>query len=179
MLERVADLYAHIFLFLSGAMDWIMEKRHRRMLDSFNENFRKRFDDEVTAIKDKAEHIRSLAGQSSRAELRATRLIVEELERDLRLGLEGEARRQAEMTHFREEIKKEFSQERQQMREGQRQLGACLNLMLQEGAMRSLQANRMIYIPLQLSDPLQLAFTAAHPAQGTGYFSPMVFVWNC
>lgn len=70
------DLYAHIFLFLTSTMDWLIEKRYKRMLDSFNENFSKRFDDEVNVIKHKGELIRNLAAQSSRAELRATRLTV-------------------------------------------------------------------------------------------------------
>ncbi|KID84925.1 hypothetical protein MGU_07892 [Metarhizium guizhouense ARSEF 977] len=44
--------------------------------------------------------MRSIAARGSRAEVRATRLMVEDLERDASIGLEGEARNRAEVKHF-------------------------------------------------------------------------------
>lgn len=104
MLEKVADLYAHIFLFLSGFMDWIMRKRRKRLLDSFNENAFTRFESDIKAINDKAAAIRHQVEQNSRAEVReirltaeGTQLCVDGMARDIRVGLEGMARHQAEM----------------------------------------------------------------------------------
>ncbi|KEZ43260.1 hypothetical protein SAPIO_CDS4959 [Scedosporium apiospermum] len=104
MLEKVADLYAHIFLFLSGFMDWIMRKRRKRLLDSFNEKAVTRFESDIKAINDKAAAIRHHVEQSSRAEVReirltaeGTQLCVDGMARDIRVGLEGMARHQAEM----------------------------------------------------------------------------------
>jgi hypothetical protein len=153
MLELVADLYAHILLFLSGTMDWIMEKRRKRLLDSFNENFRLRFDHEIANIKQKSERIRNLAEQSSRAELRVTRLTLEDLGQDIRIGLEGDARHRAEMKVFAERIEQELleaGREREQLREERRQLAGFLKHMLQDNAMSSFQARRNAFGPLQL-----------------------------
>ncbi|KAF2104705.1 hypothetical protein NA57DRAFT_70913 [Rhizodiscina lignyota] len=165
MLEGVADLYSHVFLFLSNVMDWMMEKRHRRLLDSFNENLRKTFDDQIQAISKRAEQIRHVAEQSSRAETRSTRLIgesthaqlremkqtIDKLERDMRLGLEGEARRMAEQSYFEARREREFlemKREREQITEGWRQLVAYTKNMLQDGAMRSIKDRN--YVPFQI-----------------------------
>jgi hypothetical protein len=169
MLERIADLYAHIFLFLTSTMDWLMEKRYKRMLDSFNENFSKRFDDEVGVIKHKAELIRNLAAQSSRVELRATRLTVEDMRRDVRIGLEADARHQAEMRYSMQRIEKEMAgakKEREQINEGWQQLAIITKQMLQEGAMVWLSTNRAVS-PLQLLDGAETPFYGTQNPRGT------------
>ena len=116
MIQLVVDLYAHIFVFLSDVMDWVTEKRRKRLLDSFNESLLQKFEGQIDKIKSKSEMIRNRAAQSSRAEQRATRLELEGLSRDVRLGLQGEERRHAEMTCFAQRIEKEFVQ---QQRTGQ------------------------------------------------------------
>ncbi|KAL4894972.1 hypothetical protein BDV59DRAFT_174226 [Aspergillus ambiguus] len=154
MLELVVDLYAHVFLYLSSVMDWIMEKRHRRLLDSFNENFSKRFSNEVSNISHKAEEIRRRAEIGSWAETRSIRLDVEEVKRDVRLGLEGTARNLAERRYFEDQMIRE-AQEAQEYREQSRimwaQLSGFVKNMLAAGAMESIQGNKTVYIPLQLS----------------------------
>ncbi|KAI1644423.1 uncharacterized protein F4817DRAFT_346889 [Daldinia loculata] len=141
MLELVADFYAHVFIFLSDTMDWISEKRRKRLLDSFNENFYKKFENQVETIRHKSDMIRNLAAQSSRAEQRVTRLVVEDLAQDIRLGLTGEERRHAETIYAAEKIEKELSEgrrERQLLREEERQfkqLADRLTSMLQDKAM--------------------------------------------
>ncbi|KAI1659700.1 hypothetical protein F4813DRAFT_351692 [Daldinia decipiens] len=141
MTKLVADLYAHIFIFLSDTMDWITEKRRKRLLDSFNENFYKRFESQVETIRHKSDMIRNLAAQSSHAEQRVTRLTVEDLAQDIRLGLVGEERRHAEIVYVAEKIEKELSEgrrERQLLREeGQqfKQLADRLTSMLRDKAM--------------------------------------------
>ncbi|KAF9891837.1 hypothetical protein FE257_003322 [Aspergillus nanangensis] len=154
MLEQVADLYAHIFLFLSSIMDWLTEKRHRRMLDSFNENFNKRFEDEIAAINRKAEALRRRAEYSSHAELRAMRLDLEDMRQDYRIGLEGNARYFAERQHFEERMAREAleaQKEREQSRVRWTQLSGFVKHMLSAGAIESIHSNQTVFIPLQLA----------------------------
>lgn len=113
----VSDLYAHIFLFLVGVMDWIMQKKHRRLLDSFNQNFMTRFKEDIDKIKRQAERIRQVAAQASRAEGRVSRLTLEdtgqqlrELHRDLRVGLEDIARKHAELAYWNELKEREVAE---------------------------------------------------------------------
>ncbi|KAF2432109.1 hypothetical protein EJ08DRAFT_648471 [Tothia fuscella] len=153
MLKKVADLYGHMFLFLSSTMDWMMEKRHKRILDSFNENFNKKFEDEINAIKQKMESIQSLAAQSARGELRVTRLTVDEMRQDIRLGLEGDARDRAERKYFEEQVERELleaQRDREMTRVACRQLVIHLKRMLEQDALSSLQAKSAIFKPLQL-----------------------------
>lgn len=162
MLELVADFYAHVFIFLSDTMDWISEKRRKRLLDSFNENFYKKFENQVETIRHKSDMIRNLAAQSSRAEQRVTRLVVEDLAQDIRLGLTGEERRHAETIYAAEKIEKELSEgrrERQLLREEERQfkqLADRLTSMLQDkamvwiGDMHSIDKSKGIFPPLHI-----------------------------
>ncbi|KAI1502349.1 hypothetical protein F5X99DRAFT_379172 [Biscogniauxia marginata] len=141
MMRLIADFYAHIFIFLSDFMDWITEKRRKRLLDSFNENFYQKFEGQIATIKHKSDMIRNLAAQSSRAEQRVTRLALEELAQDIRVGRTGDERRHAEMAYYAERFERELFEERrarQQLREdGQhfKQLADRLTSMLQDKAM--------------------------------------------
>ncbi|KAI1338624.1 hypothetical protein F5Y15DRAFT_407601 [Xylariaceae sp. FL0016] len=119
MMRLVADVYSQIFLFLSDVMDWVTEKRRKRLLDSFNDNLVQKFENRIVMIKSKSDLIRNLAAQSSRAEQRATRLIVEDMARnvnDLRIGAVGQERRYAHMVYFAGKIESELA-ERQKERE--------------------------------------------------------------
>ncbi|KAI8627667.1 hypothetical protein F5Y19DRAFT_440740 [Xylariaceae sp. FL1651] len=141
MKQLIADLYAHIFVFLSDVMGWITEKRRKRLLDSFNENFYKKFEDQIERIRSKSDRIKNLAAQSSRAEQRVTRLAVEDIARDVRVGLVSEERRHAEVAYMAERIERELSEnrkERELLREdGQnfRRLADRITTMLQDKAM--------------------------------------------
>jgi hypothetical protein len=137
MMQSISELYSLIFLFLSSVMDWLMRKRRKRLLDSFNENLLKTFDTEIKRINEKSAMIRNLVAQSSRAEIRATRLDVEELGRDVRLGLEGDARHRAEMEYWASRIDRELQRthmERTQLTGHFQELTAQLMKMLQERA---------------------------------------------
>ncbi|OJJ42805.1 hypothetical protein ASPZODRAFT_155064 [Penicilliopsis zonata CBS 506.65] len=137
MRQLVADLYAHIFLFLSSVMDWLMEKRYKRMLDSFNESFSARFDNETSAIHHRAGQIRELAERGARAEGRITRLTVEELQSDIRLGLQNRAREQADRVYWEQRIEQQMAHlvERQElMSDAWKQLASAAKQFLQEGA---------------------------------------------
>lgn len=150
MIEKVGDLYAHVFIFLSSYMDWMMRKRATRLLDSFNENIFRKFELDIQKINERSAAIRNLVAQSSRAELRETRLHVESLVRDLRVGQEGEARHRAEMEYFAARIERELAmtrRERRQLEEEGRQvkeLASQLTRMLQERAMEWVEDERVI-----------------------------------
>lgn len=133
MLERVAELYAHVFLFLSCIMDYLAKKSVMRLIDSFNENLCKKFQDEIKLINAKSALMRNIAARGSRAEVRATRLMVEDLGRDVRIGLEGEARNRAEMKHFANLVERELLQA-QRERQEVRQLVVRLTSLLQQDA---------------------------------------------
>lgn len=137
MKKLVANLYEHVFLFLNGVMDWIMQKRIKRLLDSFAGDFNERFEKEITKINEKAERVRNLASQSSRAELRVTRLMTESMSRDLRLGLEGLERYEAEMRLREERIERKMAMDEEQKRQQYArisQLGGCVVVFLEADA---------------------------------------------
>lgn len=145
MKELVVDLYAHIFIFLGSVMDWILEKRFKRLVDSFNESLSKRFESEVKVIRRKAERIRDLAAQSSRAELRATRLTVEGIERDVRVGLVASAREQAEMNYRMKRLESEMAdmvRGREQLDQAWQQLALFAKRMLTDNATGWLRGTR-------------------------------------
>nr|XP_036574813.1 phytanoyl- dioxygenase family protein [Colletotrichum truncatum]KAF6781287.1 phytanoyl- dioxygenase family protein [Colletotrichum truncatum] len=146
MQSLIAELYAHIFLLLTSVMDWMMKKRLKRLLDSFNDDLPSVFENEMGKIKAISDRIRNLAAQKARAELRSTRITAESsasMLRDIRVGLEGDRRHQAEMRHFAESILRE------QMRssdmwaaEKRHQLAVSIVDMLKEEAIGLLEARR-------------------------------------
>ncbi|KUI53386.1 hypothetical protein VP1G_00696 [Cytospora mali] len=143
VIKLVVDLYEHVFLFLSGVMDWIMKKRSRRLLDSFTENFNDQFRDELNNINKKAARIRNIASQGAMAEGRVTRLVLEGLDRDIRLGLEGDMRHQAEMRLFAERIESRLTkaeEDRSLEFERMKNLGGSVVILLEAYAAKWLQA---------------------------------------
>lgn len=146
MLHLVADLYEHVFLFLSSVMDWIMEKRFRRLLDSFSDNFNERFENEIRRINKKAERIRIFATQSLMAETRVTRLLVEGLDRDTRLGLDGDRRHREDMHLFAERIERQLLKAEESRRfqdENMRKLGEAVGVLLKTDASKWLENQRL------------------------------------
>lgn len=105
----MANFYAHIFLFLSDVMEWMTKKRRQRFLDSFNENFNKRFEDQVNKIRDSSEKMSRISVLASQAEVRAIRFNLERLHQDFRLGQEGESREHAEQTRKLEDLERKVS----------------------------------------------------------------------
>ncbi|KAL1605009.1 hypothetical protein SLS60_004552 [Paraconiothyrium brasiliense] len=117
MQRAIADLYAHIFLFLNDTLAWFTEKRRRRLLDSMNENFLQRFEAETENIVRKSEHTKRKAAQMSMAEQRVTRLTLEESSKDLRVGLEGVLRENAETKYYARQFADQFEMQRKEQRE--------------------------------------------------------------
>ncbi|ROW17317.1 hypothetical protein VPNG_01369 [Cytospora leucostoma] len=147
VIKLIADLYEHVFLFLSSVMDWIMKKRTRRLLDSFRENFSEQFANEVKRINEKAARIRNIASQSSMAEGRVTRLLTERIDRDIRLGLEGQRRHQAEMLMYAERLDdrlKKAEEDSRLERERMKNLGGSVVILLESDAAEWLQARAKV-----------------------------------
>lgn len=163
MKRLVADLYEHIFLFLNGVMDWMLEKSFRRLLDSFTENFNERFMDEIDKINKKAERVRIYASQSARAEIRVTRLVTENLSRDVRLGLDERQRHEAEMRLFAERIEKQLSRAEEDRRlqdNRMRLLGGSVIVLLETDAARWLNSQHVRELT-PTGMPISHAFTAS------------------
>lgn len=145
MQRLISDLYAHIFLFLTSVMEWIMQKKYKRLIDSFNQNFIGRFKTEIDTIKNHAERIRQLAAQASRAETRVVRLTgedmgeeIRELRRDIRVGLEEIARERAEAAYrdrLREMEAAGARRDREEIGQRTRFLATWLAQMLQQGSL--------------------------------------------
>ncbi|KAK0753084.1 hypothetical protein B0T18DRAFT_483923 [Schizothecium vesticola] len=153
MLEKVGDLYAHIFIFFSSYMDWMMRRRAKRLLDSFNENLSRKFELDIKKIHERSTIIRNLVAQSSRAEIRATRLQVEEFTRDYRVGQEGSARHHAEMEYVAARIEQELIMARKEPRELKeegrqvKELTSRLTHMLQERATTWIRDQHLRAVP--------------------------------
>ena len=181
MLGLVADLYAHIFLYLSGVMDWLMRKSHRRLLDSFKEDFSQRFDTEITNIRHLAERIRNLGSQNSRIELRALGVDWKEgmevvdgrltgIERDIRIGQAGQARHQADMAFHAILLERELIEarkERERDRKSQQLLITRLTDMLEGRAMTWLRTPESSNIAHLLLEGLPLPAPEHETLTGT------------
>ncbi|KPM34994.1 hypothetical protein AK830_g11574 [Neonectria ditissima] len=170
----------HVFLFLSNVMDLLMRKRFTKMLDSFNDNIYKKFEDDIQKINAKASEIRTIVSQSSRAEVRHTRVQLEQLDRDLRVGLQGDARHRAEMQGYASRIEKRLHQaqiERQELIEAGRQFKELtwrLGFMLEQQGQASLSDRRAeLAASRRLIDFPQanLLMAHSHTLQTTEYLS--------
>ncbi|KAL9614467.1 MAG: hypothetical protein Q9167_001070 [Letrouitia subvulpina] len=89
MQQGIADLYAHIFLFLKNVIDWYLKTSIKRALASLNEDFYRRFEDEISNIKWISSNINRKADHGARSETRYTRLTVENFQEDTRNRLEN------------------------------------------------------------------------------------------
>lgn len=117
LIDKIADLYAHVFVFLSSYMDYLMRKRRTRFMDSFNENSSQNFDTERTRIRSKVSVIRSMVKRGHYAEGRDTRLTVQQMAQDMRVGQEGNERHQAEMRDYAARLERELAHSRRERRE--------------------------------------------------------------
>lgn len=77
----------------------------------------KRFEEDIVLIKSKSAALRNSATQSSRPELRATRLSVKEMKRDLRLGFGGEVQYLREKEYYDRKLEQELRETRKDLRE--------------------------------------------------------------
>ncbi|KAF4921574.1 hypothetical protein CGCVW01_v005933 [Colletotrichum viniferum] len=177
MQTLIAKLYAHIFLLLGSILDWMMKKRIKRLLDSFNENLPSVLDNEMTKIKDISGQIRNLASQKNRAELRSTRLTAESTARDVRAGFEGDKRRHAEMKHYAESILREQSRISELWTaEKQQQLADSIVNMLEERAFRWLESSQTRIQTSHQQLPTTAFMLLDGPAQVSEYTSEAIAI---
>ncbi|TDZ54530.1 Acetylcholinesterase [Colletotrichum trifolii] len=101
------------------------------------------FNTELDKIKDVAQKVRYLGMKKSSAEIRSARLTAENTSRDVRVGLEGSRRHQANMEAFAEQILKEKSQfSAMWSAEKQQQLAQLVVKLLKEEAMQFFEHQR-------------------------------------
>ena len=79
MRQAIGTLYSHIFHFFKSAMEWYQSKSLKKVLNSFNENFYDKFDEQITKIKSISDWLQKKGNLKSRAELRDLRLVVEQM----------------------------------------------------------------------------------------------------
>lgn len=79
MRQAISTLYSHIFHFLRSAMEWYQSKSLKKVLNSFNESFYDRFEEQIVKIKSLSEWLQKKGNLKSRAELRDLRLVVEQM----------------------------------------------------------------------------------------------------
>lgn len=79
MQELIRGLYASVFSFLRKALGWYEEKRSKRLLNSFNENFYEAFSDIIEEIRRIGRLIHTKGIIANHAETRDTRVMVEKI----------------------------------------------------------------------------------------------------
>ncbi|KAG8169420.1 hypothetical protein KVR01_000165 [Diaporthe batatas] len=124
MIKAVSVLYSHIFSLLSDLLNYCSKSSAKRLLDSFNDKLYEEHEAKLGEIRKQGAKIKEIAAQGSHAELRATRIIaedtnitLEELRQDVKVGLEGQARYEAEMLDYAERMEKNMSRMMEQRME--------------------------------------------------------------
>ena len=113
MQHDIADLYAHIFLFLRDTLNWYTKKSIRRVLSSLKEDFYDHFEDQIANIQRISNALNRKAQHASQSELRYTRLLVEDVSRNQRLALGKDEREAAERRYQEQKALMEREREAQ------------------------------------------------------------------
>lgn len=79
MRQAIGTLYSHIFHFLKSAMEWYQSNSLKKVLNSFNESFYDKFEEQIVKIKSLSEWLQKKGDLKSRAELRDLRLVVDQM----------------------------------------------------------------------------------------------------
>ena len=107
----IANFYNAVFLCYGDMIKYYKSSSRRKVLHSVNDKFMDQFKGPLDNIKRLSALVRRAASHGQGAELRVTRLETEALRVDMRVGLEGVARKLAEMQRAQDQLKHE--QERQ------------------------------------------------------------------
>lgn len=169
MICLVSEFYGQVFLFLSDIMEWIMEKKRKRLLKSFKDDLVANFKEDLDLIVKRSERITRLAAQSSRAEGQFVRYKVESLVdrdvEDVRLGTTGLARQLAERQYVEERFQRQearFEASRREDLVRQQRLGQSLKLLLQENLRNDWTQSFLLDIPAGLPSDSQEKFAIYH-----------------
>lgn len=134
--EKIALLYAHVFLFLEDIMKWYLtvEITLLRLRNSFRQTFNQQLEDMVVTIQDHSIMVQREANLISIAETRQSRLTVEDIRSkvgdisltagdtleelklaqvDRRLSTESNSREQADLKRENERLRQEVQRERE------------------------------------------------------------------
>jgi hypothetical protein len=112
MQEKVALLYAHVFLFLQDTMKWYQKKPKYKLRDAFRENFYEHFEESTINIEKLSLDVLREANLSSMAETRQIGLTtnrtldqVKTGQVDARLSMDRVSREQAEVKYQLEQLR--------------------------------------------------------------------------
>src|SRR5690349_24738863 len=86
MLEKIANLYAHIFLYLQDTMEWYQKRVRSHIRDAFRQNFFDKFESTIVNIQNLSQDLLREANVSSMAEIRQVRLTTEETLDEVKFG---------------------------------------------------------------------------------------------
>jgi hypothetical protein len=124
MQEKIALLYAHVFLFLEDTMKWYQKKPRLKLRDAFRENFYDQFEEMIVNIQDLSRDVLREASLSSMAETRQVRLTTDHTLVELRLGqvdtrisIDGMNRKQSEVKHQLEQLRLDVQREGEERRQ--------------------------------------------------------------
>lgn len=107
----IANLYAHIFLYLQDTMNWYLKKPRNRFLDSFNENFNDHFEDLLVSIENISKGILREVNLSSKAEIRQTKSTTDFLaasQANTRVSFDNIERKVEDTKHSTEQLRREL-----------------------------------------------------------------------
>ncbi|KAG8525528.1 uncharacterized protein KY384_009172 [Bacidia gigantensis] len=77
MKRSIANLYAHVFLFMRRTIEWYLKRSFSRTLSSLNDNYYDQFQAEISNVTRFSEIIKREAQLGSGAEIRTTRLALD------------------------------------------------------------------------------------------------------
>ncbi|KAL9039294.1 MAG: hypothetical protein Q9214_004935 [Letrouitia sp. 1 TL-2023] len=93
----IAKFYVELFLFYGDVIKWYESSSSRKFWHSLQDNFSDRFENALTNLHRLSQLVMRAAVSGQGAELRVTRLAVEDVNKDLRAGLSGIAHDNAEI----------------------------------------------------------------------------------
>ncbi|CAD6588021.1 MAG: hypothetical protein ASARMPRED_003382 [Alectoria sarmentosa] len=103
----IAKFYIATFLFYGDAIRWFQSSSPKKIWHSLDDNFSERFKGPLAEIHRLSRLVQRATSTGSGAELRVTRLVVEEVNEDVRAGLDGLARENAELRQGQAQLKME------------------------------------------------------------------------
>ena len=103
----IARFYVATFLFYGDALRWFQSSSLKKMWHSLDDSFSERFKKPLADIQRLSKLVQRATSTGSGAELRVTRLAVERIDEDIRVGLEGIARENAELRQSQAQLRLE------------------------------------------------------------------------
>lgn len=180
IMHLVSEFYGQVFIFLSEVMDWIMAKKRKRLLKSFNDDLVATVEKDLDRIVKRAERIQRRAAQSSRAEGQFVRHKIENLDNrvieDMRLGSTGLARQLADRQYVEDRLQLHEARIEAYRREDlirQERLGLSLKLLLQENVRSERSQPLLLDVPESFPGESHRNLTIPHKTRTGKYIKIM------